>query len=210
MFQFLKNSNNFRICCLCTNTQIVITPISDQEKSNIIYCKMCQTFQHIKCISPEQNMSNNYICYNCQLKVFDIFIVPILNIIPPIKTISSPFSDFEKTYQFLINGSQINSNQFLVLNISKLSESGFTFEYPKGLTLTLNNESLLTTNKFDHRIYQPIVFKTKEEANNKHYKKIKGVIYKFFKTTEGAKNILNIKLSKNQDNVFSYFLFSLN
>ena len=195
-----------KIRCLCTNSQIKIIEIYNKEKSNFIKCNNCESYQHIKCISPENNMKKNYICYNCQLKIFDPFIYHIQNILPPVKVLSSPYSDNEKSIYFSFNQKTIKKNQFIILQIFKLSETGFTFEYPKGLTLILNNETLLTTNKYDHRIYHPIVFKMNELITNKHYKRIKGVIYSYFKIGEGEKNLLYIKLSKNHNKSYN-FLF---
>ena len=144
-----------RISCPC-NSSFSFTG------SDTIYCPGCSKYQHIDCISPCHKMST-YLCPSCQLKKSNLFIKPLRNILPPSLLIFNEVKSYTFTpflFNYLVDSKK---QRYVIITCLKLSEEGFTIEWPENCDLKLNDVVVFSFGKIltvdmKKRQKQPIYF----------------------------------------------------
>lgn len=200
--------------------------ISNTNQKQQITCKTCGFFQHLDCVKECVKMKN-YECPACQIKISDIYVKNIQNILTPSlikheKTDSKyqfPFT-FAKDFSTFLDNSDYNNStniKYLFLRCLRLDSDGYEHHWPYNCQISINNINIkaLTLPKIPprskSRVDYPIVFCFKPDdtnQSNNYHNLHREHFYPLKYLNFNQKNIFEIKVdwSKNDNDKNSYVL----
>ena len=197
------------ILCICDNNSI--NKLKENEK---IKCEICHYYQHISCISPS-NKSQPYICPICQFKHFDPYLrVKYHFLIPQI--IQKIFTK-KMILKFNLNDSIFHmffpeNNDILLLRCLKLTEEGFSLEWPDKIRIFINDhqKEIYSVDKnndvFKRQINEEIPFILNKHLtnNNNFFNNNMKYAFDYFKLNE--ENIIKIIFNSIENSNDKYII----
>ena len=197
------------ILCICDNNSI-----KDIKGNETIKCSLCNYYQHITCISPS-NKSKPYICPLCQFSLFDPYLkVKYHFLIPQIikkiftKTIVLKFNLNDAIFHMFFP----ENNDILLLRCLKLTEEGFSIEWPDKISIFINEcqKEIYSVDKnndvYKRQINEEIPFKLNKnfKNNNMFFNGSMRYAFNYFKLNE--ENIIKIKFKSIENNNDKYII----
>lgn len=159
--------------CICENYNSKSESFSfSPDDSDMIFCPLCECYQHIKCIQPCHKMKT-YICPQCQFHKLDFHLKSVSQILAPSIITPIPKKNTTHKFTFSMNFQDFPSKTgrffyLLIVRCLKLTDKGYSVEWPINALIKINKSQIKVNNVANCPLYFSII----EHLNDKlktHY-----------------------------------------
>ncbi len=190
---------------------------SDFEMNQIIQCFLCKTYQHKYCMNSLTNMKPNYICPKCQIRKSNPFLEfnQVLSN-QKIMMVSNPNNHylfqnnnilFPFSLDIFLPEINYSKNNFIVFTCLLLDETGFKFQWPGDLNLTLNGISKLNLKNINKCFEKKIMLRCNKEKPDNNLYKIRHLFFDNFLVN--GNNNLNFTFIWNKKTLNNIYVISI-